>query len=232
MDLSDVIKVHIWQLPEKTNNIDKSTSYMIINDGYTKKILIEKLYEYFNQDYKTENTVKYFEDFIQKFDDEYRNQYPSLELSLDKYEVIVKELIKKFKTNRDNIRELETIFSSLSVDIQDIIEIFSNIKDDHSILHSIFDTLNNRNNIIKSNDFQNSKDIKELNDSILELEENADIISTNDTNIQKQVEVLKNSISNISDDKKNILLKNIESEYDKIIAIVDYYHHTHDQMMQ
>ena len=73
--MDEIIKVHIWQLPEKIDDIDKLINYSIIDDGSVKKVKIEKLYEYFNQDYKVENINNYFEESIDSINKEYNPQY-------------------------------------------------------------------------------------------------------------------------------------------------------------
>ena len=44
--------IHIWELPEKTDNIDKANNFTIIHDGVNlKKVTLQKLYEYFNLEF-------------------------------------------------------------------------------------------------------------------------------------------------------------------------------------
>ena len=47
-------------------------------------------------------------------------------------------------------------------------------------------------------------------------------------NNQQKMINLQQEMININSEKNDLLLQRINSEYDKIIAILDYYHHIHE----
>lgn len=228
--MDEIIKVHIWELPEKTSNIDKSNEYTIVHDGYTKKVKLEKLYEYFIQDDKMNNLVKYFEDYMYSLNKEYEPKYSVLEISLKDYETLVKELQDKFKVNRNNIRTLETMSIQLDNSIEDITQIFEDI-DNRSVL--LLSTLENfsikiYNMTIKSRN--NGRDIEKLDENISTLINDTSQLYINNGSMKDQLANIKSNTDKNIDSKKDIILKNISSEYDKILAIIDYYNHVHDKI--
>lgn len=231
MNLNDVIKVHIWQLPEKTTNIDKSSEYTMIHDGLAlKKVSMQKLYEYFNQDYKAENLIRYFDETLISLDEEYELKYSTMELSLSEYEILVKELQEKFKVNRDNIGRLETIINQLDKDIDGLI-IFEDIENDHSILLSTLNDFSNIVNDIKNTVTNHTNDINILNDNVEVLSNTATELDNNHTILVDRVNKIKQNEETHLETSKETLIKNINDEYDKILAIIDYYHHIHDTMV-
>lgn len=231
MNLNDIIKVHIWQLPEKTTNIDKSSEYTMIHDGSAlKKVSMQKLYEYFNQDYKAENLIRYFDETLISSDEEYELKYSTMELSLNEYEILVKELQEKFKVNRDNIGRLETIINGLDKDINDLI-IFEDIENDYSILLSALNDFSNIVNDIKNTVTNHTNDINILNDNVEVLSNTATELDNNHTILVDRVNTIKQNEETHLETSKETLIKNINDEYDKILAIIDYYHHIHDTMV-
>lgn len=228
MNLNDIIKVHIWELPEKTNNIDKESEYTMIHDGFAlKKVTMEKLYEYFNQDYKSENLIRYFDETLFSLDEEYQVKYSTLELSLSEYEKIVKELQEKFKVNRDNIRRLETLSIQLDRDIESLI-IFESIENQYSIL--LYDITGF---IFITNDIKNT--VSDITNDINTLDEQTEVLNDSIIDLENSHSDMVNEVNNIKskeesylENTKETLIKTINDEYDKILAIVDYYHHIHD----
>lgn len=229
MDLSNIIKIHIWELPEKVNNVDKSNEYAIVHDGVLRKIKIERLYEYFNQDYKVDNIVKYFEEIMYSFNKEYDPKYITLELSITYYEKLVNELVEKFKINRNDIRRLESISSKLDIDSKELEREFDFIDEKQLVLllnlTNFLDIVSEMNKTNSSN----SKDIDDLNEEVQTLindsEDSRNFLSDSTIRIND----INNHINEDASNKKETLLKNINDEYDKIVKIVDYYHHIHDK---
>ncbi len=226
--MDEIIKVHIWQLPEKIDDIDKLINYSIIDDGSVKKVKIEKLYEYFNQDYKVENINNYFEESMDSINKEYNPQYFSLEIALKDYEILVQELVEKFKMTRNKIRKVQTILTSSIQDTNDIEGVFEDTDNKLSILLL---TLNNFSDIVlklKTIINTNSKDIESLNDSVNKLIENTEALIEDSSNMKTKIENNKINEDVYINNRKGTLINKINSEYDKILAIIDYYHHIHD----
>lgn len=224
------IQVHIWELPEKTDDIDKVNDYTIIHDGVElKKVAIEKLYEYFNQDYKIENTVLFFETLMSHEDKRFEELYDKLELSIEEYREIIKKIIEKFLTNRGKLRELETNINKKDFEIEDITKSFESIGQKHSTLSDEFKLLDTRVSLVEAADMSCDISISELNDS-------ADTINTDKVEVENNTEYISSSVKNVSKEidtdikeKDQILTENINNLYDKIISILDYYHHIHDE---
>lgn len=231
MNVDDIIKVHIWQLPEKITNINKSSEYTMIHDGSAlKKVTMQKLYEYFNQDFKAENLIRYFDETLISLDEEYQAKYSSLELSIDEYTKLIKELQEKFKVNRDNLGRLNITINNLDQDINDLI-IFEDIENDYSLLLSTLNDFSDVVNNIKESVSNHTNGINTLNNNIESLSETAiDIENKYDAMTQK-VNSIKQNEETYLERSKETLLKNINDEYDKIVAIIDYYHHIHDSMV-
>lgn len=228
MNIDDIIKVHIWQLPEKTTNIDKSSEYTIIHDGAAlKKVSMQNLYEYFNQDFKSENLIRYFNETLTSLNEEYQPKYSTLELSLDEYEILVKELQEKFRVNRDNISRLSSLLNQLDKDINDLI-IFEDIENDYSILLSNLNDLSVLFNDIKNSVSNHTEDIDTLNESVTNLTDIATVLTNQNTSTLHRINQIKQRQETNIESSKETLLKNINDEYDKILAIIDYYHHIHD----
>lgn len=230
MALDDIIKIHIWQLKEKTDDINKYSDYAILYDGITlRKVKLSKLYEYFNQDYKIDNIVKYFESLLREYDDSMDIKYNELKISLDKYLKWVTELESKFKINDEDIRRLTKMSNELDKNISNIDTSFTdNISIDCSDLERVFskiqEELLNKENII----LLNSKDITNLDKLISNIIEDVSQLYINDGNMKDQIEDIRNNVNTDVDNKKEELSNLINSEYDKILAIIDHYHHIHD----
>lgn len=228
MNLNDIIKVHIWQLPEKTTNINKDSEYTMIHDGSAlKKVSMQNLYEYFNQDYKAENLIRYFNETLTLIDEEYQLKYSTLELSLNEYDKLVKQLQEKFRVNRNNINRLESISNQLDKDINDLI-IFEDIENDYFILLSNLNDFSTVINAIKNSVSNHTKDIDTLNDNIESLSDTATDIENKHDILAERINTIKQNQEAYLESSKEILIKNINDEYDKILAIIDYYHHIHD----
>lgn len=224
----DIIKIHIWQLPEKTTNIDKDSDYTMIHDGLAlKKVTMQKLYEYFNQDFKAENLIRYFNETLTSIDEEYQSKYSVLEVSLTEYGEIVKQLQEKFRINRNNISKLASLSNQLDEGINDLI-IFEDIDNDYSILLSSLNDFSTVINSIKNSVSNHTKDINTLNNSVKVLSETATDIENNNNTMTERINTIKQNQEAHLESSKETLIKNINNEYDKILAIIDYYHHIHD----
>lgn len=229
MNLNDIIKVHIWQLPEKNNEINKPNEYTIIHDKYTlKKVKISKLYEYFTQDYKINNVVKYFENMLQSIDNEYNEKYSLLELSIDEYEKIVEDLAEKFNKNKEDILDFEVRSKKVELSIKDFKESFNDINNKISILDSTLDSFNSVISKLQSEFIGMYNNIIILQNRIKDMQNTASNLYSNSEKMNNKIHDIKNSIDTDVDTKKLQLIQNINSEYDKILAIIDYYHHIHE----
>lgn len=220
------VDVHIWELPEKTDEIDKSNDYTLIHDGGAlKKINIEKLYEYFGQDYKIENTVKYFETIMELENKRYDTLYSELESSTDISSEAIKDLSDGFTDNANRIRVLETSSNQIQTDINTISEAFKNIRSRDSILHNNLSVL--QDDIIKIESVNTVlDDIVIVNvTAASNLQGIITKINANNNSINKIINRLPNNIDAKIDEKGEVLLKNINDAYDRIISIIDYYHH-------
>ena len=221
------IKIHIWELPEKVNDIDKSKEYFIIYDSDLKKIRAEKIYDFFIQNYKMENLAQVIEEKIIDFSDEYNSKYIELDLSIDRYEEWVRELSAKFKDNHDRIIKIEMSMKDIINSNNNMNELLIDINKRCILLEVFF---KDNSDIIDENILSGSNDnenLEELKTKVNELLNTSSQISTNNDMIKEQISsIKKNTQEDILD--KSISLKNrIESEYDRIVSIIDYYHHIH-----
>lgn len=221
-------KIRIWQLPEKSDDIDKSNDLSMIHDGTTlKKLKMEKLYDYFNQDYKVEDIVDYFKDEMQFIDENYQKQYELMDKSLHDYEEVVKELQANFKTNEDNIRELEELVWDNEFDLKNLATIFPQINDMSDTLSSIFKSFDGLVSIADRNIKVESSDVKSLKSDVSTLENDTSQLYSNCDSMRDQLKNIEETEDKDLSIKKETLKRNINDEYDKILSIVDHYHHIH-----
>lgn len=221
------IKIHIWELPEKVNDVNKSKEYFIIYDSDLKKIRAEKIYDLFIQNYKMENLAQVIEEKIINFSDEYNSKYIELNLSINRYEEWVRELSAKFKDNHDRIIKIEMSMRDIINSNNNMNELLIDINKRCILLEVFF---KDNSDIIDENILSGSNDnenLEELKTKVNELLNTSSQISTNNDMIKEQISsIKKNTQEDILD--KSISLKNrIESEYDRIVSIIDYYHHIH-----
>lgn len=222
------IEIHIWELPEKINNIDKLKEYMMVHDGSAlMKISAEKLYKFFNQDYKIDNAEKFFNDIIESTDKEYDPKYIALTFSTDKYEEWVKELSDKFKNNKNNLIRLRMSMNEL-ININDGIDSFIKDINKRYVIFRVFvsDNLKMVNELISS-DVTNSEEIKKIINDSNELLELSSQLYINSGSMKEQLSSISDYVTSDVSDKKEFLLNKINSEYDRIVSIIDYYHHIH-----
>lgn len=226
--MEDKQRIHIWQLPEKTDNIDKSNSIMMIHDSFSlKKIAAYQLYEYMNQDYKIDIIIQYFEDELNKIADTHKEYYETCEEFLINYEKIVKEFQKKFKDNEDNIRELDRRINKLSSNNMDIVNTFNTIENKFDILLETISNFKSKVSELKSQSDEDAKNIKHINQDVSNLTEIASQIYINSGSMRDQITNIRNNQEKTLDNNENTLSKKMQDEYDRILAIIDYYHHIH-----
>lgn len=222
----DKVEVHIWQLPEKVGEVNKDNEYAIIHDGYTlKKIVLTKLYEYFNQDYKIDNIIKYFEDLMKTYNEQFEVKYTNLELSLDEYETLVNELTNKFESDKDRIRDVESRFIILHNDMKDLDETFKTIDIKQQNLSDTFGSFSVIITNLSSFFIGKYTEVIELYERVDDINNDIHSIKNNIKNIENKVDTVSAIIDTDVESKKNIFIKNVNAEYDKILNILDHYHH-------
>lgn len=222
--------IHIWELPDKINDINKTKDYTVIHDGSTlKKIVFEKLYEYFNQNYKVNNMITFFETLFGNENERLEELYTNLDGSLETYEDIIKNFIDEFTVNKDNIRQLERDTNQNSIDIENILKSFKNISnrnnwlsDDFEITNNSVASLNSQNNI----NINNTSNVYDLSTTVGFIK--SDIENTH-SSISKSINNVSKDINTRVDEDGQILTKNINDVYDKFLAIFDHYKHIHDE---
>ena len=220
------IQVHLWELPEKTDEIDKANDYTIIHDGVElKRVAIEKLYEYFNQDYKIENTVLFFETLMSNEDKRYEELYSKLDLSIEEYKEIIKKLIEKFLSNRGKIRELETNTNQMDYEIEYLTKSFESIEAKHASLANYFNLFNEKVSYVDSNVKNHDNMISKMDTSTSTIERHKSAINSTNSYISEAVSNVSEDIDAQIYDKGEALTKSINDSYDKIVSIIDYYHH-------
>lgn len=218
--------IHIWELPEKDNEIDKVNDYIIIHDkGALKKISVEKLYEYFGQDYKIENIVKYFNVLLETENKRYESLYSELETSLDSYDEIVEVLERKFAENGDDLRSLETTINKIHFDMEGISNAFKNMESKSSNISNEMKSINDNVSVLKDIDSQLNGVESKINGSLNTIKNSISTINSNSDDINDIIESLPNNIETNLNLKHKNLSKNINDEYAKIVAIIDDYHH-------
>lgn len=226
---NEIIKIHIWELPEKTDAIDKSNDYTLIHDGKSlKKISIEKLYEYFGQDYKIENLVKYFETLLETENKKYEPLYYELESSTNSYTEIIQIFQDSFADNKNKIRDIEASLNYMNRDSNDLLDFFKileasfiDLNDNLIVLRSDITNIESRTDIV-------TNDIIKLNDSVYNMNNMKDDVTSNNSSIVDSVVRISNNINTEIDNRGEELSKNINDAYDTIVSIIDKYHHIHE----
>lgn len=228
-ELNEIIQVHIWELPLKNNDINKSSEFMMVHDGALKKIKVEDLYEYFNQDYKVKNTVEYFENFISVFNKEYEPKYIILVDSLNHYENRIRNFQEDFNSNRETIRELESGMYILGVNNDGIKNSLNVSETNHNSILNVLDSVDIEFDRIKTGIYENRDIISDYNNE-------TDTIIITHTDINNRYQNMKVKMEFNQDElkesvlgKKNTLIQRMKDEYDKFLAIFDHYHHISDE---
>lgn len=228
----DNMQLHIWQLSEKTDSIDRDNDIVMIHDKYAlKKTSLKNLFEYFNQNYKVESTVAYFENIINNFDEKYSVYYGNMEIELTKYEEIVDELSEKIIINENKIRSIETDINKL---YSTIVAIDNNLKSVNSKEPVIFEALWRYSGNLINLSNQTTDMYNTLIDYSKHIEEAAKVYEhykSNIENVYPEIDDIKNNINSNNNEKSKELLDLVNSEYDKILSIIDYYHHIHEQRL-
>lgn len=222
--------IHIWELPEKTDDIDKIKDITMVHDNITlKKVIYDKLYEYFSQDYKIDNLDRYFDLLIKEEDDKFRVIYLSLSDRIYYYSDIIDDLVNKFNTNKDNIRSIETRINKMGNDIVILDGSFENFK---SKLSDLIDKVNELKEVLLKLDFRYNvyiiKYINHCNDISSKINSDIQKIENNHKEISDTISEVSDIVNAEIPDKRKEMTDIINSEYDKILAIIDYYHHIHD----
>lgn len=231
MALEDIIKVHIWELPEKINDIDKSNDYGIIHDGLSlKKFKMSKLYDYFNQDYKIENTVLFFDNEMDSYNKEYTIRSNDLDKSLIEYEKIVNDFKDKFNTNRTNLRNQETILNGISSSLNNTHQFFLDINKQCKTLSSYFKDFNTEMDSIKLENKNDYNDIENVSNIVSSINESYDELENNSNDMKVQMNDTETELENNICDKKEELKKSIDDGYNKIMNIISYYHQAGDDI--
>lgn len=229
---NEFTNVHIWELPEKTNDVDKSNEYTLLHDGFSlKKATIEKLYEYFAQNYKIENVVNYFETLMKTEDLKYEDLYSELESILNSYGITIENLENGFTQNRNKIREIETSINQTNYDINDLLDSFETEEIECSDLSEQFiDVEESLEQLIERNDTNISNSDK-VKSTVSELVDATIDITGKIIYISSTIEKLPDKIDNNVKDGDEEITQNINNEYDKIVSIIDHYNHEHDEMI-
>lgn len=219
-------KIHIWELPEKLNNIDKSHEYTMVHDGFNlKKVTMKKLHKYFSQNYKIDNMTKYFDVLLETENKRYESLYSELESSLTSYSKTVDEFVEKFDSNRDKIRELETMSNQAYNNMDELSKSFENIKNEFDGLTDIFEEYRNTISQIYNLNGDVNTYITKINESITSIKSIIPVLENDNVSLAEDAIRASNAITSNIRIKGEELTKKINSEYDKILAIIDHYHH-------
>lgn len=220
-------KLYIWQLQEKEDSINKNNSYCIIYDDEVKKVSVSKLYDFFNQDDKILDIQNSIEGLLREYDSDLEIKYADLDVSIVSYDELVKELQEKFKINEDNIRKLITRMSKLEYGTEDIDTSFNYTNSKYETLSSTIQNFKEKISELNDTNNTNTTDIQYLIDTqkTLQAEQNSAISILN--SVENDIERIKNDKS--LDEKTNDFINRVNDEYNKIVTIIDYYHHIHTE---
>lgn len=223
------IQIHIWEFAEKTDSVNKDEDVIMVHDNISlKKIHIGKLFDYLRQDQKINNTIAYFENRFNQLEKKYDVYYSSIEISLAVHEETVEKLIEKFENDKSDIRLIETNLGNLSNNLTEIKTDFKNIRNERNILS---DTLESFSNIISSLRLSTDLDkitLTNINSRLYNVKTRCSLLNNNIDALSEQIENIKHIITDQNDDKKDEIIDIIESKYNKVLSILDYYHHIHE----
>lgn len=219
-------EIHIYQLPEKTNNVNKLNTYTLIHDNHAlKKVNLNLLYEFFNQDYKIENIVTYFEGKLDKYNKEYELLYESFEGSLEIFNGLIETLNQKFQLNSANLRSCINRSASIDNSIKVIETSFNDIMVKFQKLQLQLEDLSVRIYGIKTLIDKNNNSLNDIKSDHNEMVENISQLYLNYGSIKDQINHLKEISDQDIKEKKETLIQNIHKAYDDIVTIIRYYHH-------
>ena len=203
------VQIHIWELSEKTDNVNTDDLILIHDNISLKKTNISKLFEYLRQEHKIESTIAYFENKLKSINDRYNILYSSLEIHLDDLETVVQLLEDKFNINKNNIRSIETSMNKLYKSIVSTSKSFDSMNNDNAILS---ETLHDFSTVIadlESQAINNSTSLSRVDSKLNDLQNSYTQLYDNTQSISDQIEKIKEIITTGNDNKKDELIQNI-----------------------
>ena len=218
--------IHIWELPEKLNDIDKSTEYTIVHDGAVlKKVTLEKIFDYFSQDYKMDNLVRYFNVLMETGDKWYEELNEELSLSIDNYNRTIEILTDNFEEDKNKLRTVITSINQLGFDILELSNTYEYRRTTFAEMSEILDTTDEIQSDMEERMRLTEESVKTI--KTLQSEASAPVKEITD-NISKAKEFFSGLEDNIYEkitEESKKFTKKINEEYDKIINIFKYYHY-------
>ena len=219
-------EIHIYQLPEKTNNVNKLNTYTLIHDKHAlKKVNLNLLYEFFNQDYKIENIVTYFEGKLDKYNKDYELLYESFEENLKIFSELTETLNEKFVLNSANLRSCTNRSAGIDNTIKVLDTAFNESISKIQDLQLKLEDLSVRIYGIKTLIDKNSNSLNNIKNDHNKMVEDISQLYLNYGSIKDQISYLKELSHTDIEDKKEILIQNIHKAYDDIVTIISHYHH-------
>lgn len=220
------MKTHIWELPDKITEIDPSSEYTIVHDGIVlKKVTLEKLYSYFSQDYKIENLSKMFENLMEVENNRYNSLYLTLEEDISDYNEAITKLEEYFESNRKVTIEFEASINQISNDSESIslslttdYNKLSEVSYDFSDYKGVVEDYESRHDEIRNS-------IIKLNDTVYNLSNTKVDIIENNKYITETIPSVYANVFAKTNIQSELLTNSVNTQYDKLLAILDYYHH-------
>lgn len=217
--------IHIWELPEKLNDIDKSTEYSIVHDGAVlKKVTLEKIFEYFSQDYKMDNLTRYFNVLMTEAKRYYDDLQEELSLSLDNYNRTIEILSDKFKEDRTKFREVTTSINQTGFDVLELSNTYEYRKGILVEMSMILDSMDEEQTDREERMIVVENTVKDMKTAITEISSIKDI-STNISSAKTSFTGLEENINKKISEETKEFTKKIDEEYNKMVNIFKYYHY-------
>ena len=233
-ELFGELGIFIYQLPLKTTDIQKNNEFMVIRDSQeTKRIKVSLLFDYFSQNSKIDKLKENIEKTLSEYDEKYVKIYEDFDSFLDIYDDVINNtdtgLIVMFSENENRINALAEDLMERGMIIGKIEYNLSDISDKTESSEKSYGEMIDLINRLIFDELANSKDLSNISDKIEEFENDTKEIEEDIIINKNEIENVNKSLNNDLNDKiQNITIK-LNNGYDKILALIDHYHHIHDK---
>ncbi len=233
-ELFGELGIFIYQLPLKTTDIQKNNEFMVIRDSQeTKRIKVSLLFDYFSQNSKIDKLKENIEKTLSEYDEKYVKIYEDFDSFLDIYDDVINNtdtgLIVMFSENENRINALAEDLMERGMIIGKIEYNLSDISDKTESSEKSYGEMIDLINRLIFDELADSKDLSNISDKIEEFENDTKEIEEDIIINKNEIENVNKSLNNDLNDKiQNITIK-LNNGYDKILALIDHYHHIHDK---
>lgn len=218
--------IHIWQLPSKDDNISKFNSYIIIHHNkITYKINVQNLFNHFIDNEKINKMRREMEAIIDTLDETYIDKYTALEHELDEQKELVELVSDDISSEYDNyITELSQSYEILKSIVQELDRDIRSTWDNYNEIREDYSRLIHETNLVNNSD-NGASLIGNINDRIINIDNDSTVLLKEYERLSDNINISCDNINEGITSKEQEFIDIMNSECDKIIDIIDHYHH-------